>query len=49
MPGVRYLRKMVNDVLVVAAAAEIDTTAVGQLRAVLLDGRPAGTRRSWST
>lgn len=42
MPGVRYLRKIVNDVLVVAAAAEIDTTAVEQLRAVLLDSAARG-------
>ena len=37
MPGVRYFREIVNGVLVVAAPAEIGTTAAEQLRAVLLD------------
>jgi hypothetical protein len=37
VPGVRYLRKMINGVPVVAAPAEIDTTAAEHLRAVLLD------------
>lgn len=37
MPGIRYLRKMINGVPVVAAPAEIDITAAEQLSAVLLD------------
>jgi anti-anti-sigma regulatory factor len=42
VPGVRYLRKIINGVLVVAAPAEIDTTAAEQLRAVLLDSAARG-------
>lgn len=37
VPDVRHLRKMINGVPVVAAPAEIDITAAGQLRAILSD------------
>jgi anti-anti-sigma factor len=39
---VRYLRKMIDGVPVVAAPAEIDVTGVAQLRAVLLDSAARG-------
>jgi anti-anti-sigma regulatory factor len=42
VPGVRYLRKMINGVPVVAASAEIDTTAAEHLRTVLLDSAACG-------
>jgi anti-anti-sigma factor len=42
VPGVRYVRKMINGVPVVAAPAEIDTTAAEHLRAVLLDSAARG-------
>jgi anti-anti-sigma factor len=41
MPDVRYLRKLVDGVRVVAAPAEIDVTTAGQLRAVLLEATGA--------
>ena len=37
MPGIRYRRKMINGMPVVAAPAEIDIATEDQLRAVLLD------------
>ena len=42
MPDVRYLRKMINGVPVVAAPGEIDITTAGQLRAVLLEATGGG-------
>lgn len=41
MPEVRYLRKLVDGVCVVAAPVEIDVTTAGQLRAVLLGATDA--------
>jgi anti-sigma B factor antagonist len=42
VPYVRYLRKMIDGVPVVAAPAEIDITAAARLRAVLLDSAARG-------
>ena len=42
MPGIRYRRKMINGVPVVAAPAEIDIAIKDQLRAVLLDAIGGG-------
>jgi anti-sigma B factor antagonist len=42
VPGVRYLRKMINGVPVVTAPAGIDIAAAGQLCAVLLDTAARG-------
>ena len=42
MPDVRYLRKMINGVPVVAAPGEIDITTAKQLRAVLLQATGGG-------
>lgn len=42
VPEVRCLRKMINDIPVVAAPAEIDITAAEQLGAVLLTAAGGG-------
>lgn len=42
MPEVRYLRKMIEGVPVMAAPAEIDITTAKRLRAVLLDSAARG-------
>jgi anti-sigma B factor antagonist len=42
LPDVRYLRKVINGVPVVAAPAEIDITTAEQLRAVLVEAAGGG-------
>jgi anti-sigma B factor antagonist len=42
VPGIRYRRKMINGMPVVAAPAEIDIATEDQLRAVLLDSIGGG-------
>jgi anti-anti-sigma factor len=43
VPDVRYLPKVINGVLVVAAPAEIDVTNSGQLRTTLLRAATSGS------